>query len=449
MGIFRRARRYLTRKKGKAIILFLLFLLVSVLLLTGFSILSGTDQAAKDLRSNIGAAFYIRPYEQLEFNSGQVSSTGTPTITQQSIDEVITAIGGELKAYNTEHYGYAKGEDLSFVPGIKHNEENNMGQVTAVRDSQLSDMFLNGDYELLKGRHIQPDDDNKILISNELAEENGLQVGDTIDLTHAEFGNEDGAYIDLIPQKTAFVTAKIVGIYEIKNSTDDPAAPTAAKAVNHIFSDSQMLVHLQEQSKDVYQGEIAFFIADPLHLDDMLKKVEAISSIDWENHILRENDFQYSRIAGQLQNMQNLVLALIVLTVVLSMIVLILILTMRIRGRIQEAGLLLAVGKTKAEIIGQFILETIIVLILGYILALLFFIPVSGILNQVLFGSLVTHTTMGILQTGGFGINYLHPNTLHSLVLVVGECAAILLAVTASSGAILSLKPKEILTKMS
>ena len=129
MGIFRRARRYLTRKKGKAIILFLLFLLVSVLLLTGFSILSGTDQAAKDLRSNIGAAFYIRPYEQLEFNSGQVSSTGTPTITQQSIDEVITAIGGELKAYNTEHYGYAKGEDLSFVPGIKHNEENNMGQV--------------------------------------------------------------------------------------------------------------------------------------------------------------------------------------------------------------------------------------------------------------------------------------------------------------------------------
>lgn len=61
MGVCRRAALYLARKKGKAILLFLIFFLVSALLLICFSVLNGTGQAARDLRSNIGAAFYKEP----------------------------------------------------------------------------------------------------------------------------------------------------------------------------------------------------------------------------------------------------------------------------------------------------------------------------------------------------------------------------------------------------
>lgn len=162
-----------------------------------------------------------------------------------------------------------------------------------------------------------------------------------------------------------------------------------------------------------------------------------------------DNDFQYSKIAGELSNIQELVLTLIVVASVLSLIVLMLILIMRIRGRIREAGILLALGKTKSEIIGQFIIETAILLLAGFFFTLILIVPISNILNEILFGSLVSDAPIGVLQTGGNTRNYLQPNILRFFTILGGELVAVILAVLSSSGAILSMKPKEILTKMS
>ena len=450
MGVCRRAALYLARKKGKAILLFLIFFLVSALLLICFSVLNGTGQAARDLRSNIGAAFYIRPYAQMTLEDGALSEGTTPVIFQQSIDEVIDAAQGQVKAYNTEHYGYAKSEQLHFLPGAGDNEASNMGQVTAVRDSQLTDVFLNEECTLISGRHIQPEDENKILISAELAAENDLKVGDILTLTHAGLDQrDDGTYIDTIPEKTAFAKAEIVGIFQADGADNGMDAPTAGKAVNHIYSDSHLLVNLQEQQEGIFEGEIAFYIADPLELDTILERVEAIQSIDWVNHILKENDFQYEQIAGQLQNLQNLAAALIALAATLGIVILMQILMVQIRGRIREAGIYLSVGKPKMEIIGQFALEAWGLLIVGFLSAFLLWLFCSGPVNGLLFGALVQGTGTAALQTGGNTMNYLQPDLIHSGVLLAGELAAVLLTVLAASRAILRLKPKEILTKMS
>lgn len=95
MGVCRRTALYLVRKKGKAILLFLIFFLVSALLPICFSVLSGTGQAARDLRSNIGAAFYIRLYAQMILENGTFSKGTTPAMSRQSIDEVIDAAQGK------------------------------------------------------------------------------------------------------------------------------------------------------------------------------------------------------------------------------------------------------------------------------------------------------------------------------------------------------------------
>ncbi|CVI67118.1 FtsX-like permease family protein [Clostridiales bacterium CHKCI001] len=448
MHLLQRAVLYLTRKKGKSIILCALFLLVSFSLFIGVSVLSGTDQASKDLRSNIGASFDIRPYEQLEFENGEVSSEGTPTVDEKSIQEVLSCIGDELRNYNTEQYGYAKGTNLSFIKGASHNSENNMGKVTSLRDSSLSKDFINEERKLIEGSHIKPEDKNKILISKELAEENRLKVGDTVELTHANLGSQSGVYVDLIPKKTEFVVVEIAGIYQLEVKSENGLIPTANKEENLIYSSSNLLLDLKEQKENIYEGEISFFIKDPLHLEEMTQKVKEISSIDWNNHILVNNDFKYSKIADQLQGIQNIVMALIVITSVLGIITLVIILTMRIRGRIHETGIMLSIGKTKFEIISQFVIEKIILLSLGFVLALLIFIPVSNMLNPILFGSLtdVSKKTIDIITSN---TNYLQLNAIQSLLLFMGEMCAVILTVILSSGAVLSLKPKEILSKMS
>ena len=423
--------------------------MVSALLLICFSILHGTGQAARDLRSNIGAAFYIRPYVQMNLEDGALSEGATPVIFERSIDEVIDAAQGQVKAYNTEHYGYAKSDQLHFLPGAGDNEAGNMGQVTAVRDSQLTDVFLNEEYTLLAGRHIQPEDENKILISAELAAENSLEACDVITLTHAGLDRKDGDYIDTIPEKTVFAEVEIVGIFQCGKAADSADSPTAGKAANHIYSDSRLLVNLQEQQEGVFEGEIAFYIADPLELDTLLERVEAIDSIDWDNHILRENDFQYEQIAGQLQNLQNLAVALIASASALSIVILMLILMMRTRDRIHEAGIYLSVGKSRAEIIGQFTLEVWVLLFAGFLPAFLLWLFCSDTMNGLLFGALTRGTGTAALQTGGSTSNYLQPDLLCSSLLFAGELGAVLLTVLAAGGTILRLKPKEILTRMS
>ncbi len=252
MHVGRRVFLYLTRRKGKNLILCGVFVLVSFFLLTGISVFAGISKASKDLRSNIGASFDIRPYEQFVSENGQVSSKGAPVVNETSIQKILDIIGSELKTYNTEHSGYAKGEGISFIPGMGHSEDSNMGQVIAVRDSSLSKTFFDQEYRLTEGSHIKPEDKNKILISKELARKNQLSVGDTVRLTHAELGSENGRYIDLIKEKTAFITVEIKGIFEIVNKVDSDLNPTAKKAENVIYSDRQLLLALDEQEQGIY-----------------------------------------------------------------------------------------------------------------------------------------------------------------------------------------------------
>lgn len=440
MNVGKRAFLYLTRKKEKNLLLGIVFLLISFSLLTGSAVYLGIRQVSEDLRSNIGASFNIRPYEQFDVNNGQVSSKGTPVMDEQSIRRVISIVGKELKCYNTEHSGYVKGENLSFLAGTGHSEESNMGTVKAVRDSSLCQAFLDEEYELAEGKHIKSEDNGKILISKALAEQNNLAVGDKITLTHAKLGSDNGVYTDLMKEKSAYETVEIKGIYDIKNASDNALNPTAKKAENLIFSDSQLLISLQEQEQGVYEGEISFFIADPLYLDKMVSEIKGIDSIAWNNHVINTNDFKYSKIAEQFQSMQKVVVALLAVAAVLGFLVLMLILTFRIRGRMQEAGILLAVGKPKQQIIGQFLIEAMILLWIGFLVAIIIFLPLADTLNSLLF-DFITQSTIHK--------NYLQPDFLHFVILLILENLGVLLTVLVCSGVILSLKPKEILTKMS
>lgn len=71
----------------------------AALLLICFSVLNGTGQVPRDLRSNIGAAFNIRPYAQMTLEDDALSEGTTPVISQQSINEVIDVAQGQVKAY--------------------------------------------------------------------------------------------------------------------------------------------------------------------------------------------------------------------------------------------------------------------------------------------------------------------------------------------------------------
>ncbi|WP_317437515.1 FtsX-like permease family protein [Thomasclavelia spiroformis] len=133
---------------------------------------------------------------------------------------------------------------------------------------------------------------------------------------------------------------------------------------------------------------------------------------------------------------------------VLGIVILMLIMTLRIRGRIKEAGILLSIGRSKKEIVGQFVIEAVFLLLMGFLLAVIIFIPVSSMLNTHLFATVMQETIKDIQLTTR-NTNYLQLDIYKTILLLGTETGMTALTVIVSSAMVLSLKPKEILTKMS
>lgn len=453
MDCKKRAGLYLLRKKGKAISIFLLIMVVSTFLISCFSLLTASEKLASDIREALGAAFYLRA------STGVVSDeNGEMTVTENHIritDNEIKRIQncGNIAYHNPINYGYAKGEQLTFIHGEKHTEDNNMGAVTALRYSALETDFVDEVLALAAGRHITEADTNAVLISSEVAAVNGLSVGDKIVLSSSELGEADGEYIDVWSGERKETVVTIVGIYDILEA-DANVTATAGRQENRIYASIDVLTQLAASEPSVYTGEVGFYVTDPKTLDEIVSKVQQIEEIDWKTHFIRTNDFQYSKISDSLTSLGDLIKILLACVSIVSAAILTLILTLRIRGRIPEAGILLGSGIPKGEIIKQFLLEVLSVSATAFLFSYAAGFGISHNLGNHLLADFQPNLiNAAALQNGMSDAvsidSYLTLGIGKTLLIYGCQLIVVVLSVLLSSASILKLKPREILTKMS
>lgn len=453
MNFTHRAMLYISRKKGKTVSLFLMVFVTAVFLISCFGVLNASESLSRDIRTSLGAAFYIRANTEVSMTENGETEVKENNIhvTEKEVDEIMRT--GEIKYCNPINYGFVKSDGIEFIPGDKHTEENNMGKVTALRFSALAPDFTDETAVLTEGKHITDADKRKILISEQLAAKNHLSVGDTLTLTHAKLGEADGAYIDEIPVKTAYAQAQVSGIYKL-NAAETSLKPTAGVAENEIYASLDVLNELHESETGVYTGEVDFYITDPAKLESIIRNVQLLQSIDWRIHFIRANDFQYSKIADHLSSLGDLAKILLVLVSVVSTAFLTLLLTMRMRSRMQEAGILLSVGVSKGGIVAGFLLEVLSVTIIALILSYAASLCVTGFLDYGLFGELHPNLLNGESLSAGINGgsqtgNYLKLNVIETLFIYLCQILIITASTFVSTIMIMRLKPKEILSKMS
>lgn len=246
-------------------------------------------------------------------------------------------------------------------------------------NSQYHELFLSGRFELVEGKHITDDMSNGVIISKELADRNNLKVGDTV----------TGIYYP--ENNTPAVDMEIVGLFDIVADKDD--------AVN-MYEDSSYYDYSNyvfcsmEAAKGLIKGwgedgdgisEAYYYVSDAAQLDSVIKEVQGISSVNWNNYKITSNDEVYQNISSSLSDTGTLITTLIVVITVVSMVLIILILSMSVRSRKREMGILLAVGIAKPSIILQYILETALIAVVAFPLAYLSSRQVAGTLGT-LFG---------------------------------------------------------------
>lgn len=366
--------------------LFLLFLLVTVFITLSFTVLGAVQTAAANLRETVGASFTLRgkPLE-LEADGNDYAMKFAP-ISMQDIRQIADA--PEIKAYNAQRTTSETADSFIYPSGMPS------GSISANTASAWNQNFTSGILTLTDGRHITEDDKRVALVSREMAEENNLQVGDKL------------SFADPV------ATVKIIGIYE--------SDPSMEFDTDTIFTD------LCAYGSDIER--VDFFVTDPANLETVMGQIDG-------DFIIQANTAEYDTISTQLATIGRLTTVLIIAAIVVSTIVLLLILAMRIRVRIHEVVVFLAMGISKGHILAQFLIETWMILLFSMVISC----PISYLATEQI--SAVSQSMIGTVSVTISTWELLAQYALETVVITAG---IIIVAFPT-----MRLQPKEILSKLS
>ena len=377
------------------------------------------EEQAEELRGVTGTSFTV---ERDISTGGWSGNSSTQEFLSEDMIQQIASVNG-IAGYDAT---------LITLPRIFNGEgeelahENYSFYNYGSYNSQYHELFLSGRFELVEGTHITDDMTGSILISRELAEWNGLKVGDTL----------TGVYYP--ENNTPEVDMEIVGIFDVVADKDDQVN---AYDDTSYYAYSSFVFCSMDAAEGLIKGwgkdgegisEAYYYVTDAAQLENVIREVQNISSINWNNYKITANDEVYQNISSALSDTNTLVTTLIVVVTVVSMVLITLILSMSIRSRKKETGILLAVGIAKPAVILQYALETLLIAIVAFPLAYLSSKQVAGAL-----GTLFGKTAANVIVT-----------PQHFMMVAIVGAALLLVSVMVSCIPAFRLKPKQILSQM-
>ena len=425
--MLKNAIAYILRKRNRTIIVFIILTVVLSCLYSCLNISKSTSNLEKDLYKISNTSLSITKNNGDTFETNQF----------KELDKI-----KEIKEIITVYDGLARTTNIKVVDGTQlierddlSDEYKNMLSVEATNNSEKNNLFSSGVFTIIKGRHINNNDKGKILIHNELAEKNKLNLNDKIKLELINFNNNE---------KKLEYEFEIIGIFTGKKQ-EKYTGLSSDFSENMVFIDyesSQTALNNAENNKVVNKLEIISDSSKDTNI--VLNKIKEIK-IDWSKFNIEKNDDVYEEALESVEGIKHIIKVMTYSIMTGGIIVLSLILILWLRERIYEIGILLSIGISKAKIIAQFIFELIFIS-LPSIVASLFLGNV--ILNQIIGGFINSDNSTIIIN------NLLKNDNLISNITIFLQSYGILiviivLSVIIASAMILVKKPKEILSKIS
>lgn len=373
MNFISRAWLYIIRKKGKSILLFIILLVMATFVLTALALGNASNAAQMELRKSLGGSFLIgfdytenNPYLKVESVDGGTLVYSTQQISPELVEQVRSIDGVNYCSATTESLAVLPSLDL-FAGNIPIEEEfRNSSKILGTWKSEELSRFTSGQLALTEGRHIMPGDKNKGLISKDLADKNGLKIGDVIQ-------TDKGVEIEIVG---LFVPKEIEGINDQVTTYD--------KIQNLIISD--LATRIANENSPATQGfnELTVSVDDPQNMENIISKVKEIKGVDWKGFAIMVDNEGYENAAFSLQQLSELVSTILIVVLIVSVVILSLILTLWSRTRVHETGILLSLGIRKLSILGQYIAEVLIIAVLAFSLSYFSSNAIAGQMGTIL-----------------------------------------------------------------
>lgn len=418
MSIFNRAYLYIIRKKVRSSILFLIVTLISFFLLSGSVLNTTVNNISKNLYKDVNFGFNI---ESVDKSNKEIEKD-----TLKKIEE--------LKGITTKNYIFSKpvnvegkkvvqeNQNITLNDEIKNNS--NLVMLIGITASKSNIDFKSEVLKLEKGRHIEENDNNKIMIHEKFAELNHVNLGDKIKLS------QEGKTLEL----------EVVGIYsgEKTNTFNGLSSDFIENTVYTDYKSSQELSNLIANNKVT---SVEYGVEDPTKLDDVIKTVE---NLGLSNLTVSKSNKNYELVTSSVESITKITNMIRIGSVVVGVVILSLILMFWIRERTYEIGILLSLGTSKVNLVLQFIVEVLLVTIFGLMIALGIEIATINYLASNV-GSIFSEELPKSIADELMKISV---NGIDIVNLVIVMIAIVIISVVVALLPILKMKPKKILTNI-
>ena len=413
--MIKNAVAYVFRKRTRTALIFLILTLILAVIYAGFSTMKTSEKMMSAINSANDFGVKIRSLKSETFNA-------------EDFDLIDSKLGAE-KIYQYEGVTELKngkvvaGEQMVMredLPGYLGNAV----MLQAIRNVGKDPLFRSEVFKLIEGENIARGEAGKVLVHEALAKKNQWKSGDKVSLK--VLGEEKE--LELFIQ----------GIFTGKKQ-EKYTGMSSDFSENMMFIDYATMAQIFGKKKLVTSLKIT--VADSEKLA-ALKTELSKKSVQLEDFEVIEEENQFSEMVESLDMVRQMIFMMIMAVIGAGIIVLSLVLILWVRERMYEIGILLAIGRSKIKIVGQFILELILISLPAMILAaVLGRVFMGWILNAVLQKEGLDNLDLSSFTTGGgmdiFAMSY-------GLLILI-----IILAVIAASWMILTKKPKEILAKIS
>ena len=340
MTIIKRAWTAVTRKRRRSLTIALIMTLIFTLLIGTLTVQQTMAQLKQSVERNIRAGFSIANKQP----SGEV-----PMETARQVQRL-----DKVKAHNfqAETTAGLPGKQLVDTASSGVQLDSNVAgeaKVTGATESNLLGEFTGKFYQLEQGKHLTANDHNAALIHKTFAEKNNIKTGDKLEIT------KDGRR----------VTVTVMGIFSGKG--EKPAVLQSDMAENHLITNlaaAQQLTGSQQLTRATY------FAENPHQLKSLTDRAKSLPNVDWKKFSLTDNGAAFAGVLQNIAGIQNILTIATIGAAAAGLAVLSLVLVFWVRGRLHEIGILLSIGTSKRQIIGQFLAELAIIATVSSVFAL-------------------------------------------------------------------------------
>ena len=425
--MIKNAIAYITRKRNRTLIIFIILTIVLSCLYSCLTIMKSSNEIEKTLYESSNSSISITKKDGKYFNVNQFKDI-------EKLKEVEKII--------IQYDGLAKLKDAKVVSGEQRinredlsDEFKNVVSFEATNNTKRNILFSSRVFTIKEGKNIEENDKNSIIVHEEFAKQNNLKSGDEVDLELLDI-EESG--------KIKSHKFKIIGIFSGKKQ-ETYTGLSSDFSENMVFVDystSQEILNKSENNK--IANKILMYSGSAESTDLALNKLKELK-IDESKYFVEKDSNAFEESLESVSGIKHMIKIMTYSIMLGGMVVLSLILILWLRERIYEIGIFLSIGTSKIHIIMQFIFELIFISIPSIISSLF----LGNVLLKVIADGFINSEDSMI--SGGSLINnssfMLNITTLGQSYLIL--ISIIVLSVGFASSLILIKKPKEILSKIS